>query len=41
MPLCRECHIRETMIQGDNIFKGDPSKTDAELENKQFAEKRE
>ena len=36
MPLCRECHARESRINADNVFVGDPSKLEVELENKQF-----
>ncbi len=36
MPLCRECHARESQLNQDNTFIGDPSKISVELENKQF-----
>lgn len=36
MPLCRECHARESQLNQDNTFIGDPSKISVEFENKQF-----
>ena len=39
MPLCRECHVRETKLNKDNVYKGDPSLISVEFENEQFAEK--
>jgi thymidine kinase len=36
MPLCRECHARESRINADNLYTGDPSKISVEIENKQF-----
>ena len=36
MPLCRECHARETRLNADNLYAGDPSKISVEIENKQF-----
>ena len=37
MPLCRECHARESKANADNAYSGDPSKISVEIENKQFA----
>ena len=37
MPLCRECHTRETNLNKDNVFAGDPSVISARLENERFA----
>jgi len=36
MPLCRECHDRESQLNASNQYIGDPSKISVELENKQF-----
>ena len=36
MPLCRDCHARESKINSANAYQGDPSKISAEDENKQF-----
>lgn len=36
MPLCRDCHSRESKLNASNIYEGDPSKISAENENKQF-----
>ena len=36
MPLCRECHARETKNNASNVYLGDPSKISVELENKQW-----
>lgn len=36
MPLCRECHARESKANADNAYSGDPSKISVEIENKQF-----
>lgn len=41
MPLCRECHARESKINVANAFMGDPSKISAEQEKKQFEPKTE
>jgi len=37
MPLCRECHTRETNLNKDNLYSGDPSVISARLENEHFA----
>lgn len=37
MPLCRECHTRETNLNKDNAYAGDPSVISARLENERFA----
>lgn len=37
MPLCRECHQRESHLNSANTFTGDPSKICAEDEDKQFS----
>ena len=37
MPLCRECHTRETNLNKDNAYEGDPSVISARLENERFA----
>jgi len=34
MPLCRECHKRESALNKDNAYEGDPSLIDADHENK-------
>ena len=36
MPLCRECHARESKLNAENAYMGDPSKISVEIENKQF-----
>ena len=36
MPLCRECHLRESLNNADNVYEGDPSKISVEIENEQF-----
>lgn len=36
MPLCRECHARESSLNAGNAYVGDPSKISAEFELKQF-----
>lgn len=33
MPLCRECHAREMSLNAENVFQGDPSKVNVEVEN--------
>lgn len=38
MPLCRECHARESKLNSENAFIGDPSKISAEHEKKQFTD---
>lgn len=38
MPLCRECHTRESKLNSENVYIGDPSKISVELENNQFKE---
>ena len=35
MPLCRECHARESNINKENAFVGDPSIVKLEIENKE------
>ena len=35
MPLCRECHARESNINRENAFVGDPSIVKLEIENKE------
>ena len=35
MPLCRECHARESKSNEDNTFQGDPSLISVEHETKQ------
>ena len=37
MPLCRDCHLRESANNAENTFVGDPSKISVEIENEQFA----
>lgn len=32
MPLCRECHARETILQGQNCYQGDPQFVDLKEE---------
>ena len=39
MPLCRECHARESKLNTANAYIGDPSKISADLEKKQFQQK--
>lgn len=39
MPLCRDCHARESKLNADNVFMGDPSKLSVDLENEQFEKK--
>ena len=34
MPLCRECHARESNLNRENTFMGDPTIISADLENK-------
>ena len=36
MPLCRECHRRETRLNKHNAFVGDPSVTSVEVESVKF-----
>ena len=36
MPLCRECHARETRMNKRNAFQGDPSVTDVNIESEKF-----
>ena len=36
MPLCRECHARESKLNAQNMYVGDPSKISVDIENKQF-----
>ena len=38
MPLCRECHARESKLNAENAYIGDPSKISVEIENAQFDE---
>ena len=33
MPLCRECHRRESRINAANAYEGDPSKIFVEIES--------
>lgn len=33
MPLCRDCHERESKLNSDNLFVGDPQLIDVNLEN--------
>ena len=37
MPLCRRCHARETKLNSDNVFVGDPSIISVEVEGKEPA----
>ena len=37
MPLCRECHGRETRLNKHNAYEGDPSVTSVEIENENLA----
>ena len=39
MPLCRECHSRETRHHNENQFVGDPQCIDADLENEAHEKK--
>ena len=41
MPLCRECHARESKLNAENAYIGDPSKISVEIENAQFDEQKE
>ena len=36
MPLCRECHARESKLNAANVYCGDPSKISVEKEKNQF-----
>ena len=36
MPLCRECHARESKLNADNAYVGDPSIVNVDMEKKQF-----
>jgi hypothetical protein len=33
MPLCRDCHLRETQLNSQNQFEGDPRVVDLNAEN--------
>jgi hypothetical protein len=39
MPLCRECHKRESKFNSDNAFDGDPTLIQVDLENEAFDKK--
>lgn len=34
MPLCRDCHNRESQMNADNAYEGDPSLISVEVESK-------
>ena len=36
MPLCRECHARESKLNAANAYEGDPTIVKTEMEKKQF-----
>ncbi len=36
MPLCRDCHARETRMNQKNHFEGDPEVVDLKAENEAF-----
>ena len=35
MPLCRVCHARETKLNAQNLYEGDPALIDVEIENEE------
>ena len=39
MPLCRECHRRESKFNAENTFDGDPTMIQVDLENEAFEHK--